>query len=227
MAGAEPHARVDRDGLHARVFQQANRAEQIREQQPVDHESGHVGNLHGDLLERGAQRQRASPSLLARRGREHELHQLHLANGVEHVQAHEPVLPAAVPRQPLDRQRRGGAREDGLALHDAVELRQQTRLHVVVLHHRLHHECRLSQLLRVGHHLHVRRVHARARPAQRPLDLSPRAPRRAGRAGEQEHRPVMRGGGGQAAGNRSAAGYREAVGHELSLAALCVGFGSR
>ena len=57
--------------------------------------------------------------------REHQLDQLHLRDGVEHVQADEAVRAPAGLRQALDRQRGGGAREDRLRAEDRVQLAEQ------------------------------------------------------------------------------------------------------
>src|SRR5437016_3317630 len=59
VARAKLHARVDVGGVHARLFEQAHCAEEVREQQAVDDEAGNVGDLDGRLLEQLAQRARA------------------------------------------------------------------------------------------------------------------------------------------------------------------------
>ena len=66
---------------------------------------------------------RARVSALAAAGKI-ELDELHLRDGVEHVQAEEALGPPARLRQPLDRQRGGGAGEDRLGVEDARPARR-------------------------------------------------------------------------------------------------------
>ncbi len=140
--------------------------------------------------------------------REDQLDELHPRHRVEHVQADEALRAPARLRQPLDRQRGGRAREDRLGVEDRVQLAEQPRLDVVVLDDRLDHERGLRQRLRLGHDLDVLGVHLGAQAAQGLLHGRARALGRVVRAGEQQHRAVVGRGGGQAAGDGAAAGYR-------------------
>jgi hypothetical protein len=80
----------------------------------------------------------------------------------------------------------------------------------VILDHRLDHEGGLRQGLGVGHDLDVLRVGVGAEAPESPLNGGARAVGRVLRASEQKYRtpptPVMGRGGGQAAGDRAAAG---------------------
>ncbi len=75
----------------------------------------------------------------------------------------------------------------------------------MILDHRLDHEGGLREGLRVGDDLHVLRIHIGAQAAKGSLDGGAGTFGRIPRAGEQQHRAVVGGGRGQAAGDRAAA----------------------
>ena len=143
-----------------------------------------------------------------------QLDQLHLRDGVEHVQPEEAIGPPAGVGESLYRQRRGRGREDRVCADDRVEFRVQPRLDVVVLDDGLDDVARRRELLRVGDDLDVmeptRPVDFGAELAEGLLDGRARALGGAVRAGEQQHRPVVGGGGCEAAGDGAAAGDGEA-----------------
>ena len=163
-------------GRHAGLFDQPHGAEQVREQQPVDHEAGDVGDLDGRLLEGLAQRERARAGLLARLAREHELDELHLRDGVEDVQARRSARGARSPRP--------GAATDSeevvlarIASGPTIASSSPSSrgLDVVVLDDRLDDERRLGERLRVGHDLDVLGVDLGAEARERLLDGRPGA----------------------------------------------------
>ena len=92
-----------------------------------------------------------------------------------------------------------------------MQLGQQTGLDVVILDDRLDHELGFGQRLAVGHDLHMLRVDLGAQAGEGLLDRLPGPIGRVLRACEQQHRSVMGGGGGQTAGDRAAADYRQAL----------------
>ena len=128
VARAERHAHVDVLRAHPGLVLEDDGAEEIGEEQAVDHEAGEVGHLDGDLVERLAQRVRALARAVARGGREGELDELHLRDRVEDVQADEAVLRAGGLREAFDRQRRGGAREQRVVGGDARRGLPSTRI---------------------------------------------------------------------------------------------------
>ena len=193
------------------LFEQPHGVEEVGEQQPVDDEPGHVGHLDGGLLERAAQRQRARAGLRGGRGGKDQLDELHAGDGIEDVQPDEPLRAPALAGQPLDRQRRGGAREDRLGRSSSSSSGKQAGLDVVILDDRLDHELGLRERVAVGHDLHVLRVDLGAQAGEGLLDGLPGPVGRVLRAREQQHGSVVGGGGRQAAGDRAAADDRQAL----------------
>src|SRR3954462_8082081 len=89
VTGAQLHAGVDRLGLELELDHQPHGVEQQREQQPIDHEAGRVGNLDSGLPQLLAQRRAPRAGVVVGGGREHELDERHLLDRVEHVQPYE------------------------------------------------------------------------------------------------------------------------------------------
>ena len=150
MRRAERHARVDGGRLQPRLLEQPDRAEQVREEQPVHDEAGDVRDLDGNLLERLAQGDRPRAGVVGGLGREGELDELHAGDRVEDVEADEAVGPPGRLRERLDRERRRGGRDDRVAGQQLVELGEVGRLRVGVLDDRLDDERRARQLRQIG-----------------------------------------------------------------------------
>ena len=209
VAGAESHARVDSGRVDVGLFEQPHGAEQVREQQPVDDEPGHVGHLDRCLLERRRTAPvRAAASLRARGGREDQLDQLHPRHRVEHVQPDEPLRDARSPSPAARSTARrscwrgspaGRARRSSSASSPALTSWSSTTASTT--------NVACAKRLAVGHDLHVLGVDLGAQAAEGPLDRCARPSAESSRAGQQQHRAVMGGGRRQPAGDRAAAGY--------------------
>ena len=115
--GAERHAAIDVGRGDAGLGHQLDRAEQVREQQPVDDEprACRVPPRRSCRAPRRARGARSRDLGLGLR-REHELDQLHPRHRVEHVQTDEPLGAAAGLGQLGDRERRRRRRQDRLGV---------------------------------------------------------------------------------------------------------------
>ena len=153
MPRAESHARVDRLRLQPGRVQHPHRLERVGEQQPVDHEAGHVGHLDRRPAEHRTQRAKGCPRLLGGRLREGQLHQGHPLHGVEHVHPREALGTGAGLAQLADRQRRRGRGQQRVIGQENPQAAQQVGFDRPVLRHRFHDDRAVTERVELGDHL--------------------------------------------------------------------------
>ena len=89
MGRAQLHALVHGRWVQPALLEQAHGAEQVGEEQAVDHEARQVRHVDGRLAQRVAQRAGAHARLVRGLRPRHHLDQLHRGHGVEDVEADE------------------------------------------------------------------------------------------------------------------------------------------
>jgi hypothetical protein len=213
VPGAERHAQVDVLGAHPGLLLQGDGAEEVGEEQAVDHEAGQIGHFDGGLAERLAEPAGALAGAVGRGLREGELDELHLRDRVEDVQADEAVLRARGPGEALDRQRRRRARQQRVVAGDHAEVAQDAGLDLLVLADRLDDGRGLAERVEIGLHAHVGGVDLAAQaPADR-VHAAARALCRAVGSRPQHDLAVARRRRCEAARDRAAARYAESFMH--------------
>jgi hypothetical protein len=177
------------------------RLERERPVAAVDEEAGLVGGRDHVLAQRLADRACPRERRGRARGARDELHQAHLRDGVEEVQAHDTLGSGHPGRDLADREGGGVGRQHRVGRDDLRERREQRPLDLERLGRRL------------DHHVARRQV----REGRRPLDAhDPALGRRIGVV-QQHPEPRIARGGGDAGAHRPGAGDPEAVGHARAL----------